>query len=123
MQLAFARAPLVLFTTLVVVGDAMLEQMVEGSRNLVRRSHDGLLGPSPTAHAAVERAKRRLWTTSYGLGGHPKGLPGTVCGLERLAPQDLAARNVVVRSQTQPGTEVFRAGEGGQVSAGLADNG
>ena len=84
-----------------VIGDPVLEQLVNDPRDLVRRRHRGLLRPQIGPLAPVIGPKDRL-TPGVGLRGLPQRLPRAIVRLENVGMQHFAAGDVVVRRQPQP---------------------
>ena len=74
------------------------------------------------SHTAVESANRTLAPTQA-LSCQPECPASLVFRLFGAATQDLAARLVIVRCQTQPGSKVLDRGPGTYIGANLSDDG
>jgi len=106
----------------VMIVEAVLEHVVHRAGNLVGRSDNRLLGTELGALATVEGAKGRV-AADDGSRGLAKSLPGAAIGLEGAGAQDLAAGDVVVGGQPQPGGKVLLSRPAGHVSADLRKDG
>ena len=87
----------------------MGEQVIDDTREFVGGGHDGRFRPEAGPHPSVVGSQAVVAATDR-LCCEPKGLTGTIAGLERAPAQDLASRDLVVESQPQPGTEGLRIG-------------
>jgi len=121
-QLLLALLRLVALGADVVIGHPVLEHIVDRPRDLVGGGDEGLHGADLGPLATIERAKGRI-RAGHGGGGLPEGLPGAIVGLEGARAQHLAAGDVVVGSEAEPGAEMLGGGEAGHIGADLADDG
>src|SRR5512133_3470808 len=96
-------------------GCTLFEHVIESPGDFVSGSHDGLLGTGLALHTPVEGPEDTVRAAADRLGGQPESLAGAIVGFERPAAQHLAARDVIVRRQSQPGAEVLVAGKRTQV--------
>jgi len=121
-QLPLALLRLVALGADVVIGHPVLEHIVDRPRDLVGGGDEGLQGADLSLFATIERAKGRI-RAGHGGSGLPEGLPGAIVGLEGARAEHLAAGNVVVGGQAEPGAEMPGGGEAGHIGADLADDG
>ena len=96
----------------------MFEDMIENPRQLMRGGGDRLRRPFTGPQPAVITAQGRLGAPQ-GLGRQAQGLGRAAVAFEGRAAQHLAARDVIIGRQAQPGSKVLLRGPLAQVRADL----
>ena len=97
------------------------EHVVEDAGNFVCRGDDGFRGGTARTPGAVKGAKDGMGSRT-GLGGLSEGLTSAVVDFHHAGAQHLATGNVVMGSQTEPGTEVLARGKAGHVGPDLRND-
>ena len=129
-QVAFLGLLLIGVSPAVLIGRLVFEQMIDSAGNpsaslrtgLVGRGDQGLHWSELAFLAPVEGAKGAVAAHDTG-GGLSKRLARPVVRLQRVIAQDFAARDFVVRDQTQQRAEVLLGEEATHLRADLADDG
>src|SRR3989449_8531414 len=122
LQLALAETFVILGGTDIMVGDLVFKHVIDGTGSLMRRRHERLGWPQSPFQPSVEGPKRAVGTDDC-VCRHAEGLGGTGAIFHRAALEDLAAGEVMLGSQTQPGAAVFVIGPLVHVCADLRENG
>ena len=84
----------------------VLEQMIDNPSYFMSRSGDGFGRPRSEFEASVEGTQGTVGLASR-IGGQSQSGVGPVVSFARLTPEQLAARDVVLRTHSQPGSEMF----------------
>ena len=84
----------------------VLEHIIDNPCDFMRRSGDGFGRPRSEFEASVEGTQGTVGLTSR-LGGQSQSGVGPVLRFARLTAEQLAARDVVLRTHSQPGSEMF----------------
>jgi len=104
------------------IGLPVLEHVVNDTGDFMGGGDGGRFGAEGSAFAAVVGAKGRL-TFGAGLSGLAEGLAGAVVVFEGAGSEDLAAGDIVMGGQAEPGAEVFDGGELVHIGAGFGGDG
>jgi hypothetical protein len=94
----------------------MAEPVIEDTRTLVGRGHDGRGRTEAGPHPPVEGPQPTAAPTGR-LGRQPEGLARTMAGLERVPASHVPARDLVAGGEPQPRPERLRVGPFLQVQA------
>lgn len=89
-----------------LIGDFVLEHLVDEACELVGGSHQGLRRADAALEAAIERAEGRIGAGD-GSRRRAEGLPGLVARLERATAQHLTTRSIILWCQAQPQAELL----------------
>lgn len=109
LQLTFAEPFVVLCGTDVRVWEPVSEHVRHGRGNLVRCGPQGLRGTPPPLQASVKGPQGAVGADDR-LGGQAKGLCSPVALFHGAALEALAARDVILGGEAQPGAKGFVIG-------------
>ena len=98
----------------VVVGHSMRDEVVNDARQFVRRRRGRLRGTQARPHAAKVLGQGR-WAAVQRLGRPAQSLGGPIGAGTGACADDLAASDLVVGAQVQPGRELRRGRKAGQI--------
>ncbi len=96
------------------VGFTVFDETIDDPGQFVSGGGDGFGCPESGLHATVEAAQGALAPFQRG-GGQAQSVAGSVDDATRSTAEHFAAADAIVRTKSQPGTEMFLGGESAHV--------